>query len=62
MVEEIVQQIHWTDNAKASFNKIIEYLQEHWSEKEVEKFVLRTQKMLTTLKRHPTMCRLSAKR
>lgn len=62
MAEEIVQEILWTGSAKITFNNIMEYLQEKWSDKEVERFVNSTIKMLSTLKHYPEMCRPSAKR
>lgn len=62
MVEEIVQEIQWTDSAKITFNKIAEYLRKEWTEREVEKFVNRTAEMLSALKRYPEMCRPSTKR
>lgn len=61
MAEEIVTEIFWTDSAKSSFDKIVEYLRREWTEREVAKFVNRTVDMLSTLKRHPEMCRPSAK-
>lgn len=62
MAEEIVDEILWTDSAKLSFNKIVSYLQDTWTDKEVEKFISRTVEMLATLKRYPEMCRPSLKR
>jgi plasmid stabilization system protein ParE len=62
MAEEIVSEIQWTDSAKITFSKIVDYLHREWTEKEVEKFVNRTDDMLSTLKRYPEMCRPSTKR
>ena len=62
MAEEIVQEILWTDSAKITFDNIVEYLREKWSEKEVEKFINRTTEMLSKLKHYPETCRPSAKR
>jgi plasmid stabilization system protein ParE len=62
MAEEVVDNILWTDSAKFSFNKIVSYLQDNWSEKEVEKFVNKTAEMLATLKKYPQMCRPSLKK
>lgn len=62
MVEEIVLEIHWTDSAKITFGKIVDYLRKEWTEKEIEKFVNRTAEMLSTLKHYPEMCRSSTKR
>ena len=62
MAEEVVGEILWTHTAKTSFNKIIEYLQTEWTEKEVGKFVNQTADLLSNLKRYPEMCRPSTKR
>jgi plasmid stabilization system protein ParE len=62
MAEEIVGEILWTDSAKISFSKIIEYLKTEWTEKEVGKFVNQTADLLSNLKSHPEMCRPSTKR
>ncbi len=62
MAEEIVQEIFWTNSAKISFNKIVDYIKRKWTEREAERFVNRTEEMLSTLKRYPEMCRSSNKR
>ncbi len=62
MAEIIVAEILWADSAKLSFNKIVEYLRENWSEKEIEKFVKRTAEVLSALKYYPDMFRPSLKR
>lgn len=62
MAKEIVREIYWTNTAKTSFNNIISYLQEEWTEKEVETFFIRTAEFLSVLKRYPEMCRPSQKR
>ena len=62
MAEEIVEEIVWTDSAKISYNKIVNYLSQEWSAREVGKFVNRVQEMLSALKHYPEMCRPSNKR
>ncbi len=62
MAEEIVQEILWTDSSKTSFNDIIEYLRQGWTDREVERFINRTLKMIAVLRRYPEMCRPSSKR
>ena len=37
MAEEIELEIFWTDSAKISFGKIVDYLQKTWTDREVEK-------------------------
>ena len=62
MAEEIVPDIKWTDSAKITYHKIIEYLQRQWSDRDVETFVIKVNDMLATLKQYPEMCRPSLKR
>jgi len=62
MAEEVVRKFLWTDSAKKSFNKIIEYLKTNWTEREVRNFVSETVYLLSNLKRQPEMCRPSLKR
>ncbi len=57
-----VDEILWTSDALASFNKIIEWLKQEWSEKEVEKFINRTKAFILNLQRYPEICRPSIKR
>lgn len=62
MAKEIVREIFWTDSAKVSFNKIVEYLKDAWTDREVQKFINQVSDFLSTLKRYPEMCRPSTKR
>jgi plasmid stabilization system protein ParE len=62
MNPDVVESIFWTNTAKESFQKIIDWLIKEWSEKEVNKLIDRTEEMLGVLKRHPEMCRPSTKR
>ena len=55
MAEEVVGDIFWTDSAKKSFSKIIEYLDTNWTEREVGKFISETLYLLSNLKRQPEM-------
>jgi plasmid stabilization system protein ParE len=50
VAEEIVQKILWTSTAKSTFNHIVKYLQENWTEREVGKLVTQTTEMLATQK------------
>lgn len=62
MAEEIVHEVLWSDSAKNSFSKIVNYLNRVWTEKEVAKFIGRTDEMISTLKCYPEMGRLSSKK
>jgi hypothetical protein len=39
VAEEVIEDVFWTDSAKKSFSKIIEYLDTNWTEREVGKFM-----------------------
>jgi len=49
MAEEIIREIKWTDSARISFHKIIEYILREWSEREVEKFIASSDTNLSVL-------------
>jgi len=54
MAEEIaVEEILWTDSARITFHKIIEYIRRTWTEKEAEAFVNRSNELLINIKRYP---------
>lgn len=61
-MDEEVEAIFWSDSALLSFDKIIKYLSENWTDKEIEKLVLRTNEVLNTLKCYPEMFPPSVKR
>lgn len=61
-MDEVVKLVSWTDSAKISFNEAVTYLQEHWTEREVAKFIQRSNQVIATLKRYPEICRPSLKR
>jgi plasmid stabilization system protein ParE len=62
MIPIIVEQINWTNSAKKDFAKIVVWLKENWSQKEVDNFITKTEKMIATLQSHPESCRPSQKR
>ncbi len=61
-MEEEVRTVLWSETAKKSFAGIIEYLEKEWSEKEIQKFLTRTEEVLNLLKRYPEMNQPSSKR
>lgn len=61
-MDEEVEAIFWSDSALLSFDKIIKYLSENWTDKEIEKLVLRTNEVLNTLKCYLEMFPPSVKR
>ncbi len=62
MTPIVVDEVLWTDDAKPSFEKIIHWLYEKWTQKEVDKFLHRIEKMMITLQCYPESCRPSLKR
>ena len=58
-MEEVVKTILWSDSAKTSFDNIIQYLQKEWTDREVKRFITRTEEMLGVLRRYPEMSRPS---
>lgn len=62
MIPVLAENVYWTDEATVSFQRIIKWLKENWSEKEIIKLVQRTEKLITTLQHYPESCRPSLKR
>jgi len=50
MAEEVIEDILWTNSAKASFNRIVEYLNQAWTEREIEKFITQTRELISKFK------------
>lgn len=42
----MAKEVVWSTRAVASFDRVIEYLEKNWTQKEIEKFILKTQKVL----------------
>ena len=53
-------KIVWTKVAEQGFEKIIDYLQEEWTEKEVRRFIRETFAFLKYLSNHPELLQPSA--
>ena len=45
--------VFWTRNAIVSLSKIIDYLREHWTEKEVIKFLADIRKSIRLIQKNP---------
>jgi plasmid stabilization system protein ParE len=58
----LVKQVLWTATGKKSFDQIILWLKENWSDKEVVRFVTKTEHLINNLELHPETCRPSLKR
>jgi len=46
-------KIVWTKRAISEYDKIIKYLEENWTEKEIKNFVQQTDNFLNLLKVYP---------
>ncbi|MBS1600897.1 MAG: type II toxin-antitoxin system RelE/ParE family toxin [Bacteroidetes bacterium] len=46
-------EVNWSDEAKETFEKNINYLQNEWSEKDVIKFIQQTEIIVEWLKKFP---------
>jgi plasmid stabilization system protein ParE len=57
----VADEVLWTNSAKNSFAKIIDWLENNWTPKEVTQLVQRTENMIATLQRYPESCPPSAK-
>jgi plasmid stabilization system protein ParE len=49
--------VFWTFEAERTFNNIIDYLHENWSQKEANGFVDLTKDVIKLISRHPEMFR-----
>ena len=57
----MAQKIIWTQQAELTFNHVIAYLQENWSSKEIEKFIVATEEAILLIGRFPKLFRRSSK-
>jgi plasmid stabilization system protein ParE len=58
----VVEEVVWSNRAINDFNKVIAYLLENWSEKEVGAFIRATERTVGYIIEHPKMFRSTAKR
>jgi plasmid stabilization system protein ParE len=55
-------QIVWTPKAVKGYDRIVNYLQENWTDKEVSNFIKETNKFLDVLINHPEILQKTSKR
>jgi plasmid stabilization system protein ParE len=48
-------QIFWTSAAKKSYEEVIEFLAQRWSQKEINQFILRTEEVLILMSNNPNI-------
>ena len=57
----MAKKIIWTPEAEKTFDAIIDYLQEYWSEREIGNFIERVNSVTEHIKRHPLSYRSAGK-
>ena len=55
-------KIKWSKKAKNRYQNIIEYLNDNWTEKEVIKFIQRTDSLIKTIAANPLSFQASSKK
>lgn len=55
-------KIRWSQQAKEEYGKILEYLDENWTKKEIENFIGKTESVLNVIRENPNMFVKSAKK
>jgi plasmid stabilization system protein ParE len=53
----MVKEIRWTPEALKSFQKVIDYLETNWTEKEVKSFITSTNRVAQFISQNPKMFR-----
>lgn len=57
----MVIKIGWSDEANKTYDNNIEYLLHAWSEREIKKFILKTEEVLLKIQKYPEAYPLSKK-
>ena len=52
--------INWTEEAKTTYESILDYLHEEWTAREVEGFIDRTDNLLSIIAQQPYLFKTSA--
>ncbi len=58
----MAKEVIWTPQAEVTFYKVIEYLQDKWTDREVEYFVNATDKVISYIAEYPLMFRRTNKK
>ena len=48
-----ISKVIWSSEAVQNLEKIIAYLEEKWTEKEIKKFIKKLEKQISVIKNHP---------
>lgn len=57
----MAKEIRWTTEAQATYQKVITYLEENWTDKEVGNFITISNKIISFISENPLMFRKSNK-
>lgn len=57
----MAKKVIWTPQAEVTFEKVLAYLEIHWSAREIEKFISATDKTIRLISAQPTLFRKSLK-
>lgn len=55
-------EIRWSARAQNDYDKILQYLKENWSLKEIQSFLAQTERVLSTIQNNPKIFIESPKR
>jgi plasmid stabilization system protein ParE len=55
-------EVIWTPRAEKGFDKIIEYLEKNWTDKEISNFIIETKEFLKLLENNPYLLEPSERR
>lgn len=58
----MVKQVIWSPEAEATFFKVIDYLQQNWTQKEIDHFIYATDKAVDYISLNPLMFRRTNKK
>ncbi len=53
----MAKKIVWSDHAIFTFNKVIEFLEKEWTLKEIQHFILETERVIEFISEHPYIFR-----
>ena len=57
----MAKKIIWTPQAEKTFAAVVDYLQHHWSDREIQTFIERVNSITEHIKRHPLSYRSAGK-
>ena len=58
----MAKEIIWSPQSEETFYKVVEYLQENWTENELNNFIVATEKVISYISENPLMFRKTNKK